>query len=206
MKMFSSKLTVLLFGLSLVISPSAFAEKEDPPESLVSTKSDSHDRRLTDEERAARAEQRQLKKSLKAYKRVKDKAWEDLSRREKKYAKKNGIETQEAYDAWKAQMAEASEQQRLAREAAKAAQQAARQAKKEMKAYRRVKDKEWEELSSREKKYAEENGITSKEIYDAWKAKQAALYAQRNGQSDSSSSAVASQNENRMGRQPASAK
>jgi hypothetical protein len=117
---------------------------------------------LTAEQKKARKEARAAKQSQKIYQKVKNKTWDQLSSKEKAFAKKHGIPDAATYDAWKAQQAAIA---------------AEKKAKKELQIYAKVKDKEWSDLSRREIAYAKKNGIGSKEEYDAWKAKQALLAA-----------------------------
>lgn len=68
---------------------------------------------------------------------------------------------------------------------------AAMSASRELQAYLRVKHKSWQELTSQELQFAESNGITNEMIYEAWKAKQAAIYAQMQGRKSTAEEAVA---------------
>lgn len=50
--------------------------------------------------------------------------------------------------------------------------------KQQQKIYNKVKNKDWVDLTNKEKKYAQKNGITTEALYNAWKAQQAAVAKQ----------------------------
>lgn len=171
----SVQLTLIAASFLFLFTPQyAYCDGDESLKSLVSESGHSK-KNYTPEEKAAREQERKEAKAAKAYKRVKNKSWDQLSSREKKYAKKNGIPDEATYDAWKAQQAEIAATKKAAKDAARAEAKKAKQAKENAKAYKRVKNKEWNELTSRELKYAKQHGIDSKEKYDAWKAEQASL-------------------------------